>query len=449
MAETADIKRQIVYGDLPESALEEIIRLAIAQRNKKRGIVASAKKELPEEEKLLLQCCTDNRNYNESENADIRVCPHCGSIHTKKNGHYESGRQKYKCLDCHRTFGDTRGTVIFRSKLSVDTWIRLIEYVLQGMSCRVIARNLNLNKDTVLYNRHRIASVIRQIQNNTDDFPSMAEGDEYYIPLSFKDRKDKSFFIETLGRMPYTHLSREKRYEYVEKGGYPLTFVDAIIENEKYRQRQLLNHVQYGDLQSQEKFSNAVNEMEQDNVFSVLKTLDEQSKKKVGISNQQVCVLTCIDPTRNMFAKAVCIGRIQPKHIERELLPHFTKDTLLVTDSHSAYKSVANKHKIPLRQIPSGKHTSNGYHLGHVNGYHHNISDFMYGYHGVSTKYLPNYLAIFNWAERNKLKSFREQAYKIIDMLAMQANRIPLMKFKDIPINIDMKGLFRSPQLAI
>ena len=64
--------------------------------------------------------------------------------------------------------------------------------------------------------------------------------------------------------MPYTHLSREKRYEYVEKGGYPLTFVDAIIENEKYRQRQLLNHVQYGDLQSQEKFSNAVNEMEQD-----------------------------------------------------------------------------------------------------------------------------------------------------------------------------------------
>ena len=56
---------------------------------------------------------------------------------------------------------------------------------------------------------------------------------------------------------------------------------------------------------------------------------------------------------------------------------------------------------------------------------------------------------IFNWAERNKLKSFREQAYKIIDMLAMQANRIPLMKFKDIPINIDMKSLFRSPQLAV
>ena len=93
MAETADIKRQIVYGDLPESELEEIIRLAIAQRNKKRGIVASAKKELPEDEKLLLQCCTDNRNYNESENADIRICPHCGSVyqqhHAYRSLHHE------------------------------------------------------------------------------------------------------------------------------------------------------------------------------------------------------------------------------------------------------------------------------------------------------------------------------------------------------------------------
>ena len=52
MAETADIKRQIVYGDLPESELEEIIRLAIAQRNKKRGIVTSAKKRIARRRKI-------------------------------------------------------------------------------------------------------------------------------------------------------------------------------------------------------------------------------------------------------------------------------------------------------------------------------------------------------------------------------------------------------------
>ena len=55
------------------------------------------------------------------------------------------------------------------------------------------------------------------------------------------------------------------------------------------------------------------------------------------------------------------------------LVPRFTEDTVLVTDSHRAYKTVANKYKIPLNQIPSGKHTSGGFHLGHINGYHHNI----------------------------------------------------------------------------
>lgn len=31
------------------------------------------------------------------------------------------------------------------------------------------------------------------------------------------------------------------------------------------------------------------------------------------------------------------------------LVTHFSKDTVLVTDSHRAYKTVANKHKIPLK----------------------------------------------------------------------------------------------------
>jgi hypothetical protein len=33
---------------------------------------------------------------------------------------------------------------------------------------------------TAFYNRQRIASVIRQLEDNTDDFPSMAEVDEFY-----------------------------------------------------------------------------------------------------------------------------------------------------------------------------------------------------------------------------------------------------------------------------
>lgn len=135
------------------------------------------------------------------------------------------------------------------------------------------------------------------------------------------------------------------------------------------------------------------------------------------------------------------VGRIQPTHIEQALVPHFSKDTVLVADSHRAYKTVANKHKIPLKQIPSGKHTSGGYSLGHINGYHHNISDFMYLYHGVSSKFLDYYLALFYWIEKNKDKSYLDQAYDIITLLSNQTKKIPLAKFKDKPISFDLKGL--------
>ena len=148
-----------------------------------------------------------------------------------------------------------------------------------------------------------------------------------------------------------------------------------------------------------------------------------------------------MDRDKNHFLQTVCVGRIQPTHIEQALVPHFSKDTVLVADSHRAYKTVANKHKIPLKQIPSGKHTSGGYSLGHINGYHHNISDFMYLYHGVSSKFLDYYLALFYWIEKNKDKSYLDQAYDIITLLSNQTKKIPLAKFKYKPISFDLKGL--------
>ena len=79
--------------------------------------------------------------------------------------------------------------------------------------------------------------------------------------------------------------------------------------------------------------------------------------------------------------------------------------------------------------------------MEHINGYHHNISDFMYLYHGVSSKFLDYYLALFYWVEKNKDKPYLEQAYDIITLLSNQSKKIPLAKFKHKPISFDLKGL--------
>ena len=427
-----DIQTQIAVADLTDEQIQELFNLL---QTKKSG-----KPELTKEEKAFFQCCREHRSYANNKDVDTVVCPHCGSVKVIKYGK-SNGRQRYLCKNCEKTFGDTNGTVAFHSKLSVSQWIEFIKLTLQGESCRTIAKELGINKQTALHNRHRICSVLLQFVSNQDDFKGLAESDEYYYPLSFKDVKDPMFFLGTLGRMPYSHISYRKKIKYVEKQGFDIDFLHSYIKNEEQNKAELLNYVKLGDLKSQEKFSNALNGMDTKKIIEVLNTLHEQQKKKRGISNQQVCCLSCVDTNNNHFLQSVCVGRIQPTHIEQTLVPHFTDDTVLVTDSHRAYKTVANKYKIPLNQIPSGKHTSGGFHLGHVNGYHHNISDFMYLYHGVSSKFLDYYLALFYWVEKNKGKTYLEQAYDIITLLANQTRKIPLDKFKYKPISFDMKRL--------
>ena len=427
-----DIQKQIAVADLTDEQIQELVATLQTRR--------SARPELTKEERVFFQCCRERRSYAHKQDLDTVVCPHCGSVKSIKYGK-SKGRQRYLCKDCGKTFGDTNGTVAFRSKLSIGKWIEFIKLTLQGESCRTIAKELCINKQTVLHNRHRVCSVLLQFVSNQDDFKSLAESDEYYYPLSFKDVKDPMFFLGTLGRMPYTHISYRKKIKYVENQGFDIDFLHTYIKNEVQNKEELLNYVELKDLKSQEKFSNALNSMETEKIIQVLNTLHEQQKKKRGISNQQVCCLSCVDTNNNHFLQSVCVGRIQPIHIEQALVPHFTEDTVLVTDSHRAYKTVANKYKIPLNQIPSGKHTSGGYHLGHINGYHHNISDFMYLYHGVSSKFLDYYLALFYWVEKNKGKTYLEQAYDIITLLSNQAKKIPLAKFKYKPISFDMKRL--------
>ena len=427
-----DIQKQIAVADLTEEQIQELMNALQTRRN--------AKPKLTTEEKVFFQCCREHRSYANDKDLDAVVCPHCGSVKSIKHG-TRNGRQRYLCKDCGKTFGDTNGTVAFRSKLSVGKWIEFIKLTLQGESCRTIAKELGINKQTALHNRHRVCSVLHQLVSNQDDFKSIAESDEYYYPLSFKDVKDPMFFLGTLGRMPYTHLSYWKKIKYVKEQGFDIDFLHTYIKNEEQNKAELLDYVELGDLKSQERFSNAINGMETEKIIQVLKTIHEQQKKKRGISNQQVCCLFCADTNNNHFLQSVCVGRIQPIHIEQTLVPHFTEDTVLVTDSHRAYRTVANKYKIPLNQIPSGKHTSGGFHLGHINGYHHNISDFMYLYHGVSSKFLDYYLALFYWVEKNKGKTYLEQAYDIITLLANQTRKIPLDKFKYKPISFDTKRL--------
>lgn len=140
-----DIHKQIAIADFTDEQIQELITALQIKR--------SAKSKLTKEEKVFYQCCRERRSYAQNQDLDTVVCPICGSVKVIKNG-TRNGRQRYFCKDCQKTFGDTNGTVAFRSKMSIGKWIEFIKLTLQGESCRTIAKNLRINKQTVLHNRY-------------------------------------------------------------------------------------------------------------------------------------------------------------------------------------------------------------------------------------------------------------------------------------------------------
>lgn len=100
---------------------------------------------------------------------------------------------------------------------------------------------------------------------------------------------------------------------------------------------------------SAHQLSVMLNQMDNKKATEVLKGLDTVQKKKRGISNQQIAVLTGIDKLGNTCLAPACIGRIEPKHIEEQWDGRFSRDSILVTDSLRAYRTFANHNNVHLR----------------------------------------------------------------------------------------------------
>jgi transposase-like protein len=90
---------------------------------------------------------------------DSLDCPRCGCGRLHKWGRF-SGRQRYRCLGCRRTFSDFTGTPLAYLK-RVDRWEAYWELALGGASIRDTAARLGLHPSTCFRWRHRLlASVL-------------------------------------------------------------------------------------------------------------------------------------------------------------------------------------------------------------------------------------------------------------------------------------------------
>ena len=82
------------------------------------------------------------------------VCPHCGGDRLHRWGRF-SGRQRYRCLGCRRTFSDFTGTALAYLK-RLDRWEAYCELALGAATIRASAERLGLDSSTCFRWRHRL-----------------------------------------------------------------------------------------------------------------------------------------------------------------------------------------------------------------------------------------------------------------------------------------------------
>lgn len=86
-------------------------------------------------------------------------CPRCGGRRLHRWGHF-SGRRRYRCRDCNRTFSDLTATPIERTRYP-ELWPRFCALLLNGASVRECARQLGIDKSTAWRWRHRLLDTLR------------------------------------------------------------------------------------------------------------------------------------------------------------------------------------------------------------------------------------------------------------------------------------------------
>ena len=113
-----------------------------------------------------------------------------------------------------------------------------------------------------------------------------------------------------------------------------------------------------------------------------------------GISNEQVCILVARDRTGQTVDFVTGLGQLTKAKLHACLPAVIDRDILLVSDGHPAYPVFAKEMGIlhaPVN-LRAGIRVRGTVHVQNVNAYHSRLREWLRAFHGVATRYLPNYL---------------------------------------------------------
>jgi transposase-like protein len=122
---------------------------------------------------------------------------------------------------------------------------------------------------------------------------------------------------------------------------------------------------------------------------------------KRGLSSEQIPVLVVRD--RNTTTTDAVLPKADTEAVRAVLGSILDPDTVLCSDSAAIYRCFAEQAHIahaPVNLSAGIRVVDHAFHIQNVNAYHSRLKGWMGRFHGVATKYLPNYLGWRRCLER-------------------------------------------------
>jgi hypothetical protein len=123
--------------------------------------------------------------------------------------------------------------------------------------------------------------------------------------------------------------------------------------------------------------------------------------KKRGLSSEQIPVLVVRD--RSTATTDEVLPRANTDAVTAVLAPVLDPDAVLCSDSNAIYHCFAEQAHIahtPVNLSAGIRVIDHAFHIQNANAYHSRLKGWMAHFHGVATKYLPNYLGWRRCLER-------------------------------------------------
>lgn len=229
------------------------------------------------------------------------------------------------------------------SKINLITWIKYLIIMNQDKNLRDCAQYAGVSLKTSFYMRHRVMSAYRSSIENIQ-LSGITEIDETEIHISFSGNHKIQNPESNLPRKPYK------------------------------RGRKSLRH-----------------------------------KEKTEFTDR-IMISTAVDRNNTVF---ITVGKVGTTSLSSNDVidiyqPHLTDVKYICSDGCYAYRELAKNLKVELHAFSKNSKEKRGiYHINHVNYIHKVVADYLNAHHGISSKYLNEYLALIAYRCMHKLQDMR------------------------------------------